>query len=190
MKQLAARLALIASLAAPCARAGDIYVWRDHSGVSHYTTDLGNVPEEFRSDATTVAKEWKRAEPAPEPVAVAVPPAPAVADSAGGGPNRDLYEAAYLAGMRAAQQERAGGGETTTNVVQSVQVQPESASVRDRDVVADRLVPVPVLVERRARPDRSRDRARDDDAARDDFPPARRAPFLQGPAGPPPVSDR
>lgn len=188
--KLAARLALIVLLAAPNARAGDIYVWRDHAGVSHYTTDLDKVPEEFRSDATTVAKEWKRADPPPEAVAVSVPAAAATTDAAASTPNRDLYEAAYLAGMRAAQQDRAVGGETTTNVVQSVQVQPESGSARDREIVTDRLVPVPVLVERRARSRTDRDRSRDDDAARDDFPPARRAPFLQGPAGPPPVSDR
>lgn len=169
------------------ASAGDIYVWRDHAGVSHYTTDLGNVPEEFRGDATTVAKEWKRAEPAPEPVAAAAA-APAGVTAEAPIPattSRELYEAAYLAGVRAAQEQQAASAGDTTNVVQSVQVQPQPAA--PNAIVTDRIVPVPVIVDRRPRVHSDR---RDDDRIRDDFPPAQRAPFLQGPAGPPPVSDR
>jgi hypothetical protein len=181
--RLARELAVILLLTAPCAGAGDIFVWRDHTGVSHYTTDLTNVPEEFRGEAVTVAKEWKRAEPPPEaiPASVAVP-----ADAATAVPAHDLYEAAYLAGVRAGQLERQGGSSgDTTNMVQSLQVQPQQSGVS-----SERLVPVPVIVDRRPRARSERDHDREDGTTRDDFPPARRAPFLQGPAGPPPISDR
>lgn len=186
--KLARGLVLIVLWVAPVAIAGDIYVWRDHAGVDHYTTDLANMPEEFRGSALTVAKEWNRADPpsqpVPAPVTSAVEPASTV-------PSRDLYEAAYLAGLRAGEQERQAAfvGDTTNftqNVQQSVQIQPQAAL--PNEIVFERLVPVPVIVDRRRRADR--DRSRGEGNARSGFVPAQRAPFLQGPAGPPPISDR
>ena len=61
-------IVLIAAGSGP-ARA-DIFVWRDAAGVSHYTNDLANVPPEYRAEAMTVAKDWTRAAPPPEPVAM------------------------------------------------------------------------------------------------------------------------
>ena len=86
----------------------DILVWRDNSGVSHYTNDLSNVPPEYRAEAMTVAKDWARAEPPPEPVAMPAA-ATVAADSGAALPARDGYEAAFLAGLRAA-----GLGESTS----------------------------------------------------------------------------
>ena len=48
----------------------DILVWRDRAGISHYTNDIANVPPEYRAEAMTVAKDWARAQPPPEPVPV------------------------------------------------------------------------------------------------------------------------
>src|SRR5437762_11038565 len=122
--------------------AADIYVWRDTSGVSHYTTDIENVPPEFRSEAIKVVKEWARAEPAPEAVAAPIPAAVAVDPAAA--PARDAYDAAYRAGFRAGERGEAPASTASNvgSVTQNVEVQPQSGAV------ADRLIPVPVLVER------------------------------------------
>lgn len=183
--RLARELAVIFLLTAPVAGAGDIYVWRDHAGVSHYTTDLTVVPEEFRGDAVTVAKEWKRAEPPPEamPAVLTAPAAPVAVV-----PPHDLYEAAYLAGVRAGQQERQEELADTTNLMPNVPIQRQPLT--QGEIVSERFVPVPVIVDRRPRTRSDRDRDRDDGDARRDFPRAERAPFLQGPAGPPPIRDR
>ena len=161
--------------------AADIYVWRDTSGVSHYTTDIENVPPEFRNEAIKVVKEWSRAEPPPEAVAA---PLPAVAADPAAAAPRDGYDAAYLAGFRAGERGEAPAS-NVGSVTQNVEVQPQSGAV------ADRLVPVPVLVDRhRERSPRREETRQEDTRERDHLPPAQRAPFLQGPAGPPPVSDR
>jgi hypothetical protein len=164
--------------------AADIIVWRDASGVSHYTNDVSNVPPEYQGEAMTVAKEWTRALPAAEPV-FAVAPTAVSADAAATPPTRDAYEGAYRAGLRAAQQADPPGNVTnsTGTVVQNVEVQPQTA------VVADQLVPVPVIVgEFQPRgPQRPDDRKK---RVQDRFPPAERAPSIQGPAGPPPISER
>jgi hypothetical protein len=158
----------------------DILVWRDNSGVSHYTNDLANVPAEYRNEAFPVAKDWARAQPAPEPAPVAA----TVAADPGAAPARDGYEAAYVAGFRAGEQGEPPAAGAVGSVVQNVEVQPQSG------MVADRLIPVPVIVEHhRSRAPRHED-DRDQDDLRDRFPPAQRAPYLQGPAGPPPVSER
>lgn len=171
-------LGVIMVVAAASPAAADIYVWRDNLSVSHYTNDLSNVPPEFRGDAMTVAKDWARAEPPPE----AAEAAPVTAPAAAAVPARDVYEAAYLAGVHAGEQEPPPAPASSSSfVVQNVQVQPQIG------IVADRLMPVPVIVERRQPPRRERQR---DGGGRNNFPPASRAPFLQGPAGPPPVSDR
>jgi len=177
--QLARWLSVLAIVAAVSPAAADILVWRDSAGISHYTNDIANVPTEYRKDAMTVAKDWARAAPPPEPVA-AVPAAAAVADDG----RREAYEAAFTAGYRAGEEGEAPVASANVgSVVQNVQVEPAAPGI------VDRLVPVPVLVERhrgRQAPPRD-DEARD---SRNNFPPASRAPFLQGPAGPPPVSDR
>ena len=172
-------VALIVS-AASSAAVADILVWRDNSGVSHYTNDIANVPPEYRAEAMTVAKDWARAQPAPE-----VAPVAATTVSADPGAARDGYDAAYLAGFRAAEQGSppANAAGNLGSVMQNVEVEPQSG------VVADRLVPVPVIVDRRRQRAARRDEDRDV-TDRDSLPPAQRAPYLQGPAGPPPISDR
>jgi hypothetical protein len=109
-----------------------------------------------------------------------------VGADAGAAPPRDVYESAYVAGYRAGEQAEAPAapGGNVGSVVQNVEVQPQSG------VVADRLIPVPVIVEHhRSRAPRHQE-DRDEDEVRDRLPPAQRAPYLQGPAGPPPVSER
>jgi hypothetical protein len=172
---------LVILVAAPAA--ADILVWRDSAGISHYTNDIANVPAEYRKDAITVAKDWARGAPPPEaPVSAAAPVAASSGEERG---TRDTYEAAYAAGYRAGEEEGepASPASNIGTVVQNVQVEPAAPGV------VDRLVPVPVIVERR--PSRQ-PRAREDEArdVRDRFPPASRAPFIQGPAGPPPISER
>jgi hypothetical protein len=119
--------------------AADIIVWRDASGVSHYTNDLSNVPAEYRGEAMTVAKEWTRALPAAEP-AIAVVPTAVSADAAAAPLTREAYEAAYRAGFRAGEQAdspsdvRNGAGTTVQNVGGQSQSPP----------AADPLVTAPV----------------------------------------------
>jgi hypothetical protein len=175
-------LSVLAIVAATSPAAADILVWRDSAGISHYTNDLANVPVEYRKDAMTVAKDWARAAPPPEPAA----PVPAAAVVDDGRASREAYDAAYTAGRRAGDADGSAQASNVGSVVQNVQVEPAAPGV------VDRLVPVPVLVERRAGRAPARDRDRDEDSrdARNNFPPASRAPYLQGPAGPPPISDR
>jgi Domain of unknown function (DUF4124) len=172
---------LVAGIGGPAM--ADILVWRDKSGVSHYTNDIANVPPEYRAEAMTVAKDWARAQPAPEPAPVA---ATVATDNPAGAAAHESYESAYRAGFRAGEQGEpaASPAGSVGSVVQNVEVQPQSG------VVADRLVPVPVIVERHRSRGSRRDEDRDQDEARDRLPPAQRAPFLQGPAGPPPISER
>lgn len=47
----------------------DILEWQDSSGVHHYTNQLSSVPEEYRAEVATIARDWPRAEPPPEPIA-------------------------------------------------------------------------------------------------------------------------
>ena len=174
-------IVLIAAGSGP-ARA-DIFVWRDAAGVSHYTNDLTNVPPEYRAEAMTVAKDWARAAPPPEPVVM--PAAATVAVYPGALPTaRDGFEAAYLAGFRAGKHGEPASGSppaSAGSVAQNEEVPPQ------RGVVADRLVPV--LVDRHQSRAPQRDASRDDDL-RDRFSPSEPSPFLQGPAGSPPVSTR
>jgi hypothetical protein len=174
-------IVLIAAGSGP-ARA-DILVWRDAAGVSHYTNDLANVPPEYRAEAMTVARDWARAAPSPEPVAM--PAAATVAANPGALPAaRDGYEAAYLAGFRAGKHGEPAYGSSPASagsLVQNEAVSPQSG------VVADRLVPA--LVDRHQSRAPQRDASRDADL-RDRFLPSEPSPFLQDPAGSPPVSAR
>lgn len=38
----------------------DIWVWRDSSGVSHYTNEPARIPAEYRDRAHAVARAWER----------------------------------------------------------------------------------------------------------------------------------
>jgi hypothetical protein len=159
----------------------DIYVWRDSAGVSHYTNDIANVPPEYRGSAMTVAKDWVRAEPPPESAPAPPNPAPASAPAAApaasdGGAARDGYEAGYVAGLRASQPP-APAAVAASQLGPVVQVTEEPA----RDHLVSVFAPV-VAKHRQGTPnDKENDR-------RKQFPLARHAPFLRGPAGPPPVS--
>ena len=91
-------IVLLATLSG--AAAADIIVWRDNSGVSHYTNDISNVPSEYRGEAMTVAKDWARGHPKKEPQATVAAATPLDAVPAA----RNAYEAAYVAGFRAGSQ--------------------------------------------------------------------------------------
>lgn len=179
-------LGLVAIVGATSPARADILVWRDNAGISHYTNDLANVPPEYRSDAMTVAKDWARTAPPPEPAPAAVPAVASVPATATDDPHavREAYDAAYAAGRRAASEDDEGMAVTNVGtVVQNVQVEPSVPTV------VDRLVPVPVVVERRGArrlpPPESDSRDH-----RTNFPPAPRPAFLEGPGGPPPITER
>jgi hypothetical protein len=160
----------------------DILVWRDASGVSHYTNDLANVPPEYRAEAITVAKDWARAAPPPEPVAM--PAAATVAKGSGAPlPARDGYEAAFLAGFRAA-----GVGESTSggppasggSVSPNAEIQPQNRAAADR---------VTQILAERYQSRAIEGAASGDEDARSRVSAAPSSPFLQGPPRPP-SSDR
>jgi hypothetical protein len=178
-------IGLMAIVGATSSARADILVWRDSTGTSHYTNDLESVPPEYRNDAMTVAKDWARALPPPEPVPAAVPAVAAMPAAATGDGRvvREAYDAAYAAGRRAASEDDEGMPVTNVGtVVQTVQVEPSTPTV------VDRLVPAPVVVERRGAPRLlSETDARD---ARSNFPPAPRPAFIQGPGGPPPIAEQ
>jgi hypothetical protein len=102
-------IALLATLSG--AAAADIIVWRDNSGVSHYTNDISNVPSEYRGEAMTVAKEWSRAPAGKSRTPGVAATATSVdADVGAATTSRNAYEAAYVAGFRAgAQGDMASG---------------------------------------------------------------------------------
>jgi hypothetical protein len=168
---------MLAVLGGPAS--ADIYVWRDSAGISHYVNDLENVPSEYRKEAMPVAKDWARA--APPPVAAEPSPTPAAVKPETGPSSsaREIYDAAYAAGFRAGEILDPPSSSTYVGpIVQNVQVLPAEPRI-----VADHLIPVPVFVERRHR----RPKPLEDRGERKRFPPATRAPFLQGAAGPPPL---
>lgn len=158
----------------------DIYVWRDSAGVSHYTNDVENVPPAYRNTVMTVARDWARAAPPPEPPAAPAPPAPPPA--AAPVDVRELYDAGYAAGVRAAESSPPPANPPTLGSVVQNNVQVMSRP----DLTGDRLVPFlgPVVVDRR----HPRDHDRREDRRDGVLPPASPAPFLQGPAGPPPLN--
>lgn len=43
-----------------------IYGWRDDSGIQHYTNETTDVPETYRTRATTIVKDWNTAEQPPQ----------------------------------------------------------------------------------------------------------------------------
>jgi hypothetical protein len=185
MKRRGSTVAILALLTAAPA-AADILVWRDAAGVSHYTNDLANVPPEFRGDAITVAKDWARAEPPPEAVAPAVVNAAAeVAPQAAEAPHpAEVYQAAYEAGLRAGEENvPANPPAAVANVgpvVQAVEVHEAAPESR-----WSRLLPFGFLTGRKEPTPVPRDERSEREKR---FPPAQPAPFLQGPAGPPPVN--
>ena len=80
------------------AAAADIIVWRDNSGVSHYTNDISNVPSEYRGEAMIVAKEWARARPGKGTPAVAAAATSVEADASAAPTSRKAYVAGFRAG--------------------------------------------------------------------------------------------
>lgn len=180
-------LGAIVIIAAASPVAADIYVWRDDSGVSHYTNDLSNVPQEFRGDAITVAKDWARAEPPPEPVApAAAAPAPVDDSSAAAvAAARDVPEAAAGGGPQDGEREPAAApADDASSVAQTLPAPPQAA------VDAGRMIAVPVVAERRQPPRHDHRGDAPGDAGGQDVLPASRAPVPQRPAVPPPVGER
>ncbi len=102
-------IVLLATLSG--AAAADIIVWRDNSGVSHYTNDISNVPSEYRGEAMTVAKEWSRTPPRKgRPPALAAATTSVEPDAGAATTSRNAYEAAYVAGFRAGAQGDTASG--------------------------------------------------------------------------------
>ena len=92
-------IVLLATLSG--AAAADIIVWRDNSGVSHYTNDISNVPSEYRGEAMTVAKEWSRTPPRKgRPPALAAAKTSVDADGGAATTSRNAYEAGFRAGAQ------------------------------------------------------------------------------------------
>jgi hypothetical protein len=115
---------------------GDIIVWRDNSGVSHYTNDIANVPSEYKAEAMTVARDWVRARPAAERVPAARPAARS-GDTAAA-VSRDAYEAAYVAGFRAGSQTDSAGNAANDggSFLQNADAVPSATMEGDRIVGA------------------------------------------------------
>jgi hypothetical protein len=114
-------IVLLATLSG--AAAADIIVWRDNSGVSHYTNDISNVPSEYRGEAMTVAKEWSRTPPkkgrAPALAAATTSVEP---DAGAATTSRNAYEAAYVAGFHAGAQ-----GDTPSSAAEDQDDGPENS---------------------------------------------------------------
>ena len=90
------------------AAAADIIVWRDNSGVSHYTNDISNVPSEYRGEAMIVVKDWARARPGKATPAVAAAATSVDADTAALPSSRTAYGAGFRAGEHADTASSAG----------------------------------------------------------------------------------
>jgi hypothetical protein len=151
-----------------------IYGWRDLQGVSHYVSDPEDVPNEYREELITVVKDLppRALQPSPEespaPEEVSSPVAARVsAPSAETG-----YEWGYRAGIDAA----AGAPQPApvTSIVQNFQIV-ESAPAPYYYYPFGLFGPV--LGPSHFRPRRPLQ----------PFRPAMGSPFVQGPAGPPPL---
>jgi len=107
------------------AAAADIIVWRDNSGVSHYTNDISNVPSEYQGEAMIVAKEWSRARSGKGArPAVAAAAASVDADAGAAPASRKSYEAAYVAGFRAGEH-----GETASSADSAAEDQDDETEI-------------------------------------------------------------
>src|SRR5262245_47490080 len=94
------------------AAVADIIVWRDNSGVSHYTNDISNVPSEYRGEAMSVAKDWLRTRPGKgSPPAVAA--AATSVDADAGAASTSRKASAYVGGFRAGERADATGSAVT-----------------------------------------------------------------------------
>jgi hypothetical protein len=173
MRGFGAWMSLAALAASSLPAAADIYVWRDRYGVSHYTNDLANIPAEYRESAYPVARDWPRPPPPPEPVeppaAPTATPEPRVA-----APEEEpqaqsgLFEAGYLAGLRAAEAAGATAIASAT-AIPLIVLAPEPR----RGLFVHGLFPGGRPLPPLRRPDRKPRHAE--------------PPPFQGPAGPPPL---
>ena len=184
MRPWGAIAALIGLVATVVPARGDIWVWRDRMGVSHYTNALENVPAEYRASAMTVAKDWERAEPPPEPQPAPEPQkatapepaaAPEAAPAASGTQSTlesvDAFAEGMRAGLRAAEAASATAiaSSTVVPVVQLFAPEPELHHVHGLVPFAPHR-PIPPM-----KPPRGDHRDADE--------PRR----FQGPGGPPPL---
>ena len=153
----------------------DIIVWHDANGGVHYTNSLDGVPADRREEAATFVKERPRAAPEPEPTptvpeVAAATPAPLMSEDA----MEDRLIRAFAAGVEAANQ---AAGEEGAEVEPSTMVQTTEVLVeapeRDAIVVGGFAPQFPV-----------RRRPREPDVEPED---EEEAPFIVGPAGPPPI---
>ena len=171
---------LLAALAAAPASA-DIYRWTDANGVDHYTTHPETIPEDARGDAAPFVRERPRA-PAP-PVEATRPTEPAPVDEVADG--REARESPHSPAEDRVAGAFAAGFEAGSRVAPPQVVEIGAPSVVQNVIVeADDPVPqwigAPVFaahprVFRRPAPPLERRRRHDP------------APFVVGPAGPPPL---
>ena len=112
------------------AAAADIIVWRDNSGVSHYTNDISNVPSEYRGEAMIVAKDWLRTRPGKGSPAVTAAATAVEADRGAAPTSRK----AYVAGLRAGEHgDTAGNAGSVAEDEDAARVAPDA---EDRPVFA------------------------------------------------------
>jgi len=163
-----ALVAFVVTIATPAISADiertSIYGWRDDAGIEHYTNEIADVPETYRTRATTIVKDWVTAEQPPQETVSRAPDdtvapnqaaATSVLRSSAVAPQANVTE--YVDASQ------------SSSVVQDTQVAPPQTVVFD-----DLLLPL----DGRA----SHHRAR---SPREIFQPS--GPVPQNPAGPPPL---
>jgi hypothetical protein len=163
-----ALVALVVAIATPAIGADiertSIYGWRDDADIQHYTNEIGDVPETYRTRATTIVKDWTTAEQPPQETVCRAPDntlepkqasATSVLQSSAMAPQANVTE--YVDASR------------SSSVLQDTQVAPPQTVVFD-----DLLLPL----DGRATHHRAR-------FPREDFQP--RGTVTQNPAGPPPL---
>ncbi len=176
MRRVIFSILWIGLLLGPAAADAAIYGWRDGQGVAHYVSDPEDVPLEYRAQVIKVVKDI----PLPSLLASSSEGSPVRAEEAAAPapervsvPVETSYEWGYRAGLDAA---GASQDPSVTSVVQNVQVveSPQPAYVYPYGLYG---LFGPVLGRSHFRPHRPFQ----------PFKPAMGSPFIQGPAGPPPL---
>lgn len=173
MSRLALLVLVIRMLAGPTLAEAAIYGWHDAQGVAHYVSDLENVPSEYRARVMTVVRDI----PAPptsspqEPPAPVDAPAPLEQGTAAHQIIETGFERGYRAGLAVAAAEEPGPW--VGSIVQNVQVVESPPLLPTFISLSPFFGPVLGKTSRFH--------------ARHRFLPKGGGPFIQGPAGPPPL---
>jgi hypothetical protein len=167
----------IGLLIGPTVADAAIYGWRDGQGVAHYVNDPEDVPLEYRAQVIKVVKDIplppllaSSSEGSPARAEEAAAPAPASVSV----PVETSYEWGYRAGLDAA---GASQDPSVTSIVQNVQVVESPPPPYFYYPFGPFGLFGPVLGRSHFRPHRPFQ----------PFKPAMGSPFIQGPAGPPPL---